>query len=219
MRVAAHGFRIRLAAVGFGFQMAGVLLGLTKELGLTPTGVVNARMQIKPEGGVSSVTFDPGTLTDVGLLSCLKDSFKRWNFPKTARLEPITMTLSLRLDLTKERTPMVSLNKGSPKLLGEGYDLSSEDILSVFRKNASNMRLCYDELRKRQPKATGQVAVDLVVNAQGRVGKVGFRELAFGDDAFRACLSKQISLWRFPKPRSGEPVTVKYPPFQFSVPQ
>lgn len=192
------------------------LLLATQDLGVTPEGVVDARLQVKPSGEVSTVKFESGSLADVALLACLKERLKAWAFPRTTMADPVTVALGLRFSVAAKRSPVAALTKGSPEISGPGYGLSSEDQISVFRKNVSSLRLCYDEQLKRQPSAAGNVAVDLLVNARGRVAKTAFRELSIGDPEFKTCITTAVKKWKFPKPRGGEPTLVKYPPFQFA---
>lgn len=194
----------------------GKLLVQTKDLGLTPTGNIEAKLSVNPDGTVAAVVFEPGTLTDVAFLSCVKDRLKAWKLPKSTVTEAVSMAVELRLGATDDRAPLVALAKHSPKFSGPGYDLSQDEILNVFRKNMPTLRRCYDAQLKRLPKAQGQVSADLTVSAKGRVTRVDFRDLNWGDEAFKGCLMAELSKWRYPKPRTAESVTVHYPPFAFT---
>lgn len=192
------------------------LLSATKDLGVTPEGTVEARLKVKPTGEVAEMKFEPGSLTDVSLLACLKEKLSGWKFPKTTATEAAGVAVSLRLSTTGKRLAVVTLAKGSPEVSGSGPGLTPEELLSVFRKNLPTMRQCYDEQLKREPGASGNVALDLLVNARGRVAKVGFRELTIGDEVFKSCVTTAIRKWKFPKPRGGELTPVRYPAFQFA---
>lgn len=192
------------------------LLGQSKDLGVKPEGTVDPGFDVTPTGSVEGVQFDSASITDVGLLGCVREKVKTWTFPKTTLGEKIHVKLSFRLFVKSEKTGIAALAKGFPKLTGPGYGLSPEDILAVFRKNSLRVRSCYDDLLKKKPTASGNVAVDLGVSPLGRVTKIHFRELTVGDDTFKTCVTSQLKKWKFPKPRGGEPQTVKYPPFVFS---
>ncbi len=192
------------------------LLAQSKELGVKPEGTVDPRFDVNPQGQVEGVVFEPTSISDVGLLGCVREKVKVWAFPKTTIGEKINVKLSFRLYVKNQKTGIAALAKGYPKLTGPGYGLSTEDLLAVFRKNSLKVRSCYDDLVKKKPEASGNVAVDLVVSPLGRVTKVSYRELSVGDETFKTCVTSQLKKWKFPKPRGGEPATVKYPPFVFS---
>ncbi len=195
------------------------LLVQGKDLGVTPEGNVDPRFDVLTDGAVDAVAFEPTSMTDVGLLGCIRQKMKAWTFPKSNYGEKLAVRLSLRLHVAgsgKTAKGQISVAKGFPKLNGPGYGLAPEEVLAVFRKNVAKVRQCYDDLVKKKPGETGKAAVDLVVSTQGRVTKVVYRELSLGDDAFKTCVTGQLKKWKFPKPRSGEPTTVKYPPFVFA---
>jgi hypothetical protein len=192
------------------------LLAQLKDLGVQPEGTVDPRFDVTPAGVAEDVAFEPTSIADVGLLGCVRDKVKAWMFPKTNYADKVSVKLSFRLYVKNQKTGVAALAKGFPKLAGPGYGLSAADLLAIFRKNSYRVRACYDDLAKRKPGASGNVALDLVVSPHGRVTKVSYRELTVGDDAFKACVTAQMKKWKFPKPRGGEPATVKYPPFVFS---
>lgn len=192
------------------------LLAQSKDLGVKPEGTVDPRFDVTPAGVVENLGFEPTSITDVTLLTCVREKLKTWTFPKTTLGEKINVRLSFRLFVKNQKTGVAALAKGYPKLTGPGYGLSAEDILAVFRKNSLKVRGCYDDFLKKKPEASGNVAVDLVVSPAGRVQKVAFRELTVGDETFKACVASQLKKWRFPRPRGGEPQEVKYPPFVFA---
>jgi hypothetical protein len=189
------------------------LLTQTKDLGVTPEGTVEARFQAKPDGTVDAVTFEPGSLTDVGLLSCVKEKLKAWTFPKTASAEPAAVAVTMRLYTAEGRQPVVGLPKGGVRVVGPG--LSAEEVAQTFRKNAPRLRLCYDHLVRRKPKAEGDLTATLTVTPKGKVAKADLGELPFGDDPFRACLATEFKKWRFAPLRADEPELVKLPALRF----
>jgi hypothetical protein len=193
------------------------LLQQTKKLGVEPAGHVEPKLTIKPSGSVGDVRFEPTTLTDAGLLGCVKDRLRKWRFPPVSESGDITATFSFRLKATAQGKPAASLAKGYPKLSGPGYAISSEDMLAIFRKNIGKLRGCYDALLKRRPGVSGKAGVDLVVGATGRVARVSLRGVEPDDERFQGCLAKELKTWQFPRPRSGEPTKVSYPPFEFGA--
>lgn len=191
------------------------LLAQTKELGITPEGSVETRLEIKQDGSVGEMAFLPSTLTDVGLLACVKLKLKSLVFPKTTEEAPVNALVALKLAAQNGRKGSVTLVKDSPRLAGAAYEYSEKDAYGVFRKNSAAIRRCYDALVKRDPKAQGQAVLEVALSGKGKVGRVTWRELAVGDDEFKTCLTAEIKTWRYPPPRSGDPTTVKYPAFTF----
>lgn len=165
-------------------------------------------------GVVMKAEYDAG-LGDAGLITCFTEQLKSISLRKSATPVDLTVRWSLVPTGKGGRQGAVSLQDKALKMSGPGYGLSSDDILTVFRKNAPRVRRCYDELLLRKPDASGAAAVSLTVSPKGRVAKVAFRQLAFGDEPFAACLTKELKSWRFPRPQSGAEVSVDYPPFEF----
>jgi hypothetical protein len=200
------------------------LLAKTKDLGVTPQGVIEARFAVKAEGTVEGVAFESGAIADVTLLTCVRDRINAWKFPKVDAdpgEPPTKVHVALRLATRGARQANVTVGKGFPKVENPGAGLAPDDVLAVFRKNAPKLRECYDELLKRHkaapksPEPQGRVGVDVKVDPRGRVGSVKFRELGLSDRVFKKCLTVRLKSWRFPKPLGGEPFLVKFPPFVF----
>jgi len=194
------------------------LLQASHALGFTPEGAVDPHFAVTSAGQVESVAFAATSMTDVSLLTCMRERIKSWTFPRTNYGDRLAVRLSLRLKAktnVKSETASVTLRRGFPRLSGLGYGLSPADVLTIFRQNAPHVRACYNELVKRKPHAGGRAAVDLIVSAAGRVSRVSYREFTLDDASFKSCMTAQLKHWRFPRPLSGESTTVRYPPFVF----
>ena len=81
----------------------------------------------------------------------------------------------------------------------------------VLRANLNQIRNCYEQLLQRSPSASGKMAVNFVVGANGMVQTVGVTESTIQDSRMRSCVTGRIQRWKFPEPRGGQPVTVTYP--------
>jgi hypothetical protein len=191
------------------------LLDRSKSLSLVPEGMINPHLKLGPKGEVTDITFETGQIVDLTLLECFKSKLKSLNFKKAT--PGTTLRLQYRLSAVgSKKSAKVALAKGFPKMLGPSYNLTDEDILAVFRRHAPKVRACYEDLLKTTPKATGQIAVDLVVKANGRVKKVVYKENTLTDKKFKSCVSTQLKNFVFPKSGSSSDTVVKYPPFVFA---
>jgi hypothetical protein len=191
------------------------LLDRSKSLSLVPEGMINPHLTLGPKGEVTEVKFETGQIVDLTLLECFKSNLKILNFKKAT--PGTSLRLQYRLSAVgSKKSARVALAKGFPKMVGPSYSLSDQDILAVFRRHAPKVRACYEDLLKTAPKATGQIAVDLVVKANGRVKKVVYKENTLTDKKFKSCVSTQLKNFVFPKSGSSADTIVKYPPFVFS---
>jgi hypothetical protein len=191
------------------------LLERSQSLQLIPEGVIDPVIAVGDKGQVTGINFEPTQFMDIGLLECAKKKLTALSFKKAPA--GTVIKTSIRFNATgPKRVGKASLVKGGPRLSGPAFELSSKDILAVFQKYSPRVRACYDDLVKRSPKSGGTVAVDLTVNAAGRVRKVHYRENTISDRRFKNCVTTQLKTFRFPKPVSEEDVVVRYPSFVFS---
>lgn len=185
-----------------------------KDLGVKPNGALAFKIAA-PKGVVQSVTFDHG-LTDATLIGCFRERLKAIGLRKNEVEGPVE--IYARYVLRPAAAP-VKLDEDALKLSGPAYGIAPEDALAVFRKNAPKVRKCWDEVVKKKKDATGRLAATLTVSEKGRVVGVSYREFSVSDerqkDSFKACVSRELKRWKFPKPRAGEAVPVEYPPFDF----
>lgn len=187
-------------------------LSAWKDLGKRPEGELSFTLSVK-QGAAIEVVYESG-LQDASLAGCFKEHLKGAVFRKSTdqEAEKIGVTFALK---ALAKGGAVSLIPAKLKLTGKASNLSSDDALSVFRKNAPKIRQCYDDLLKKKPGAGGKVAVTLIVGPKGKVARIGFREFSIEGPGFKNCLINEIKKWKYPKPHSGEPATVDYPAFEF----
>ncbi len=95
--------------------------------------------------------------------------------------------------------------------------LSSEDgltrleVQAVIRANLGQVRYCYEKLLMQKPNTAGKVLVSFKVLGTGRVDNAAIAESTIAEQGLSECLKSKISRWRFPQPRQGKTVDVKYP--------
>lgn len=190
-------------------------LSKSKALGVLPEGRIEPKFEIRIEGQVQALTFAAAGVNDLTLLECFRDRILTWRFSQSAN--PRSVELAFQLAIDSKKQAKVTLLPGFPKLNTQGF--TTEELLTVFQKYASKVRVCYDQLLARKPQAAGVVGVDVSVDPRGRSKRVHFRQFTVEDASFQACLTSTIKLWQFPKPRSGQETIAQYPPWTFSPPQ
>ncbi len=102
----------------------------------------------------------------------------------------------------------VEVPPGDPVVSG---GLSAQEILQVVRANLNQIRHCYEQLLQRSPSASGKLAVNWTINAQGSVTSVRIGESTISDSQMKGCVTGRIQRWKFPDPRGGQTVEVSYP--------
>ncbi len=102
----------------------------------------------------------------------------------------------------------VEVPPGDPVVSG---GLSAQEILQVVRANLNQIRHCYEQLLQRSPSASGKLAVNWTIGANGRVTSVSIAESSISDSQMKGCVTGSIRRWAFPEPRGGQAVEVSYP--------
>ena len=108
---------------------------------------------------------------------------------------------------TKEQGPPENPNKELK--ISDG--LTQQQVNTVFQDNSQEIRQCYEKYLKKKKNASGQITINLVVNADGRVATTKIVSSKVGDKKMKQCVVKNIKRWSFPKPREVESVSVTYP--------
>ena len=100
--------------------------------------------------------------------------------------------------------------RASDPLVSSG--LSPEEVQAVIKKNFAQIRHCYNKLLQSNPGASGTVKTLIVIGVDGRVASASAtKDSTITAASMRACVIKQIQRLKFPKPRGGQTVEVKYP--------
>ena len=109
---------------------------------------------------------------------------------------------------------------GTPVVFTGGYSVSGElDKATVRRYIQSKMnqiRWCYQQAVQRNPNLAGQVVYRWVITPTGKVIGVKVASTSLNSNEVEKCIASRIATWRFPSPRGGGTVKVKYP-FIFRV--
>jgi TonB family protein len=89
--------------------------------------------------------------------------------------------------------------------------LDREQVRDVVRKHINEVRSCYNAGLTLCPNLNGRVAIEFVIEPNGKVRSAEVLESTHKDTRVPACIAGAVERWRFPKPKDGKPVTVIYP--------
>ena len=97
---------------------------------------------------------------------------------------------------------------GKPAVTGS---LDASVIRRVVRRHQSGIKFCYQRQLSVQPKLSGKIVVEFVIAATGRVLSASIEESSMGNKAVESCIVRRVRTWRFPTPKGGGVVKVRYP--------
>ena len=92
-------------------------------------------------------------------------------------------------------------------------EMDREAIRKVIREHMAEVRGCYDEALKKNPKLEGKSIMEWSIGEGGKVLYV--KPIENLDGTFDICLVHKIRTWKFPEPPKGDTAVVHYP-FLFS---
>jgi len=100
-------------------------------------------------------------------------------------------------------------------LADDTHLLTTADANSVARSKAEQVKQCYVRHALVEPRATGNVRVDLDVRADGGVARARVLAPGFARRAFERCVVARALAWRFPASAGWTEVRM---PFRFHIP-
>jgi TonB family protein len=89
--------------------------------------------------------------------------------------------------------------------------LDPELIRRVVRAHVGQVRYCYERALSSTPGLAGRVSVQWTINAEGHVTASSIESTSLHNSEVEACLIQRVKTWRFPSPKDGGVVVVKYP--------
>lgn len=98
----------------------------------------------------------------------------------------------------------------SGKVLIRG-SLSKDIIRRVIQKHINQVRYCYEKRLQVAPGLFGKVGTKFVIDAMGSVSSAQVVDSTLNDREVERCITNKIRTWRFPQPKGGGIVEVKYP--------
>lgn len=111
-----------------------------------------------------------------------------------------------RLGAKKERD--INISAGNAIIEGS---LDKELIRRVIKSHIAQIRYCYERELQASPGLFGKVSTQFVISAQGRVQQANVQQTTLNNAKVERCVLSKIKTWRFPKPKGGGIVIVKYP--------
>ncbi|HEY8377388.1 MAG TPA: AgmX/PglI C-terminal domain-containing protein, partial [Nannocystis sp.] len=88
--------------------------------------------------------------------------------------------------------------------------LDQDIIRRIVRAHINEIRYCYEQALRRDPRAKGRVQLRFVIGNDGKVQSAAVGENTLRDAAVAACMAGAVRRWLFPRPERGS-VTVTYP--------
>jgi TonB family protein len=109
-------------------------------------------------------------------------------------------------DLIKSDVRTSPSLQGSPTIMGS---LDKEVIRTVIRDHINQIRYCYERSLMLHPE-TGKLTLEFTIGADGGVTRANWLDSSM-DTEVSECVIARALKWRFPKPRGGGIVVVRYP--------
>lgn len=114
--------------------------------------------------------------------------------------------------LKKKRARRGKISKSTTLVQGS---LARDVVNRVIRRHGGQVRVCYEKRLKQKPNLSGKVVVDFVIAADGSVKRAKAGGM---DETVAKCIAGKVRAWKFPAPKGGGVVVVKYP-FVFQAPE
>ena len=102
----------------------------------------------------------------------------------------------------------VVVPEGDPAVEGS---LTKEEIEAVIRANLAQIKACYERFLQSNRDLAGRVTTNFTISAEGRVTSASVASSDLGSPGAEGCMTGAIRRWKFPLPRGGGVVQVKYP--------
>ncbi len=106
-----------------------------------------------------------------------------------------------------ERKVVTVIRHDPPVLDGAGDPATFSREVNA---HLSALRVCYERALRRDASLAGRVVLRFTVTAAGTVADVSIDEASIADPAFRDCLMKAVSHWRFTAPSKGA-IEISFP--------
>ncbi|MEO1335084.1 MAG: AgmX/PglI C-terminal domain-containing protein, partial [Myxococcota bacterium] len=84
-------------------------------------------------------------------------------------------------------------------------------IRRVIKRHIAQIRYCYERELQVTPGLFGKVSTLFVISAEGGVNQAKVEQTTLKNEKVERCVLSKIRTWKFPKPRGGGIVVVKYP--------
>lgn len=89
--------------------------------------------------------------------------------------------------------------------------LTKAEIEAVIKANLAKIKACYERRLQAKRDLAGRVLTRFVIAGSGSVSSASVENSDLGDGPTESCITNEIKRWKFPLPRGGGQVNVKYP--------
>ena len=96
------------------------------------------------------------------------------------------------------------------KLSLRGSGLSRKAVLKVLQGARSRIRFCYETRLRGRPDLSGRIQVGFTVARNGKVASAKVLSSQVGDQVLEGCLLRVVKGLRFPRPKRGGSVEIRY---------
>ena len=96
--------------------------------------------------------------------------------------------------------------------------LDKEIIRRIIHRHINEVRFCYEESLRQQPRLAGRVGVQFTIAGNGQVLTSVLQSSTVGNANVENCTVAAVRRWQFPQPAGGGLVVVSYP-FVFTQPE
>ncbi len=114
----------------------------------------------------------------------------------------------LGAELQAARTPSIALVRKEVEVRGA---LDPAVIRQIIEERLSEIRYCYENALLKQTGLSGKIAASWTIQSDGSVAQVISDSSEIEQKLLHPCVRKQIAQWKFPSPKGGGVVKVKYP--------
>ena len=112
---------------------------------------------------------------------------------------------------TTEQPPKQSLKSGvASEVKARLRGCTTANVQAVVKARRPDVIRCYRKLLRKQPRATGRLAVEIHIDISGRAKFLGVQNNSFNDEDFAQCVFDVLRPLEYPVPEK-EPCVVVYP--------
>jgi len=122
----------------------------------------------------------------------------------------------LEADGRRGADEVLELSRAARGLLGPGGAteqgaVPGDVVKQVFRRNAKQLKYCYERELTKVPGLAGEMEVKFVIAASGYVSRSTVVASTMGNAAVERCVEQRVLRMRFPEPEGGGVAVVQYP--------
>ncbi len=97
------------------------------------------------------------------------------------------------------------------KVSVRGGRLDRAGIKKLIKRQKGSIVYCYKKGVQSNPDLKGKVVLKFNINPSGKVTNPGIQKSTLGSGSVESCIVSRLRMWRFPAPRNGGVVAVRFP--------